>query len=578
MTVATGFKLLQSFLDTVGLGQYGDMFYQKGVTIDNFHKLTEKELNRMRLTNSALIKRLLQLSGRKENVKFKRMKQQASKRKRDPMQRFQATARKAEAAGGVSMNDTAGDSPTSPHSPDGGDSPARRKKAEYDPLSHQRPTASQCLGQATTFIPPTPMKQSRIVEDYRNARYAREGERTDTGCHIHGVSGSHCGICAELNHSTGVQRSRKEMYPFPDPTTQGPEYPEAEYDFALQFRLLQLSIDVADIHQMVWDEENAERDEMYQFFRCTIEAALAAERLEIEDEEEAVRAEILKEEKFIYKELMKAAICATVDSRKKYIDDLQKQQRQTLCHVELHERSCREAEEESEILQLIEIGAHLHHLLIKEQRDRLREIDAMDYRTRCPVCWKRKCTFHQHPWRTWSKRPTESGFSSYQSTSTSAKLREDTIKGLAGRCKDAGVFSDYEQFANQSKAMRPHIYKTKKFNRGPNKIKSGKEGLSSLRKKIDSARQTDSQTSAAQAAATTPAAAAATPAAAHPSARSAYHTAAGSHPTPTPPPTHPELNQTAMSSSQQGLNADELGHSPTAHMPRPPTPPGTAVA
>eukprot|EP00754_Rhynchopus_humris_P040332 Rhum_TRINITY_DN23379_c0_g1::Rhum_TRINITY_DN23379_c0_g1_i1::g.177707::m.177707 len=71
MAGGTEYLQLCRFLDAHGLGSYADMLFDRGVTTANFHKLSEVELAAMRLTNTALLRKILQLCARQENIRHR---------------------------------------------------------------------------------------------------------------------------------------------------------------------------------------------------------------------------------------------------------------------------------------------------------------------------------------------------------------------------------------------------------------------------------------------------------------------------------------------------------------------------
>eukprot|EP00659_Diplonema_papillatum_P022820 gene22820-34972_t len=261
---------LHQFLGGYRLGEYADSFFEKGVRVSNFDRLTTSELKAMRLTNSRLIKKILQLAAKRENVRFARQLRESAKgsKKSDKGSDTHPAAHNGEAAAVNNATTPSYKADNSErHSPEktavttlastnANTSPRSRQMVEpaadgstfepthflpFNSRTVTDPTCNQCVRNATVYIPPTPAKRQAIVDGYHEARYstlhgAAGGHSAEDAAHDHGSQAVNCAVCSELNVATQaveqqVRVVRQKSCPFPTPPAQVPQYPEPTYAF-----------------------------------------------------------------------------------------------------------------------------------------------------------------------------------------------------------------------------------------------------------------------------------------------------------------------------------------------------------
>eukprot|EP00756_Hemistasia_phaeocysticola_P046808 Hpha_TRINITY_DN20639_c0_g1::TRINITY_DN20639_c0_g1_i1::g.148101::m.148101 len=357
------------------------------------------------------------------------------------------------------------------------------------------PTANQCVRNAMVYVPPSAAKRERIVNSVRAVTQQAQGG--EGGCcdndkdrnfkyntwasatagggnpegvpleHKHGRQSCRCTVCAELGVASAdlgdrIKAVRRSEYQFPRCCSHDPNYPTPEYDYALHFRVLQLDLDSCEMVQRVTLEEVDRREALMQQMREEEALVFAQQRLVVEDEEEAVRRELLEEQGVEWRDLIVVSLGDTHDlsegGRRKNYETIQQEQCVCLNQVESYERACTEAEEEAGLLLLLEVSAHLWHLAKKERRARKMELDALDYRSRCPVCWARGCDFFNHPWKPWARGRdvTREGARNSNAANSGIMRRGSFFKGhmiptqqnmkiLTGRCQGISIVSEYER-------------------------------------------------------------------------------------------------------------------------------------
>ena len=478
------YRDLTAFLISHDLGEYVDTFFDKGMRVGNFHKLDAFELSKMRVTNTSLVRKLLQLANRRVNLKvLKKMKSDQQQQVKNKHRKTQKSDLDPNSTANTMFSSADNDvvagreafkgSETPPLPPTQNNSTMNSGRCHHQHATD--PTANQCVRNAMVYIPPSPMKRQSIVEGYRELKHSmwHGGDpNMQEHSHSHGHQAGNCSVCSELNLAAGrvedrVRSVRKEQYPFPEPGLHNPQYPIAVYDYALQFRLLQLSIDVAEMQQHVWDEELKARNVLISVMIEHIEREFEKEQNITIRLEQQFRSKVDQSEIAAWKEILSLSVNRAsniaLNTREQNYRELLFKQCICLSHVESYERQCVEAESESEVVHLIEIGAHLYHLTIREHRQRSRELDTLDYKSRCPTCWKRKCSFFRHPWKVWSSRHGVVKECSRDSdASTSGIIRKGsffkdhviptsrTVKILTGRCHGVSVVSEYKKLEMHS--------------------------------------------------------------------------------------------------------------------------------
>jgi len=364
------------------------------------------------------------------------------------------------------------------------------------------PTANQCVRNAMVYVPPSAAKRARIVETVQGMS-AQATQHSDSGCcdhkedrklkydtwasatngggnpdgvpaeHKHGRQSTRCDVCGELGVASAdlgdkIKAVRKAEYRFPRCCSHDPNYPAPECDFALHFRVLQLDLDSCAMVQRVTIEEADQRAQLMQGMLENEALVCAQQRCVVEDEEQAGRLEVSREMACEWRELLVLALGQTEHlgegGRRRDYEGIQLEQRVCLNKVEAYERACTEAEEEAGLLLLLEVSAHLWHLAKRERKARKAELDALDYKSRCPVCWTRNCDFFNHPWKPWPKGPdvltkTKSGERRRQRNAAESGgiMRrgsffkghmiptEQNMKILTGRCHGISIVSEYER-------------------------------------------------------------------------------------------------------------------------------------
>ena len=463
--VRNGFKELHAFMDKYGIAGYSDVFYDRGVTADNFHNLTEKELLAMRLTNTSLLRKILQISGKKENLKYRKMRNMASRQKNGAAaKRSRVRKDDLHSTHNTATSATTADLTTS-LSPRDNLSPTNAPTSPmiHHPQTHHQPTANQCVRNATVYIPPSPAKQQKMMDKFKTARGAASAEKKDC-CdvpHSHGHQSSNCRVCSELNITQqGVddreQAKRKDDFKFPASSLQDPSYPNPTYNFALQFRLLQISINASVFQQNTWLEETSEREYVINDIHEYIKNVKQAGREIIIGEETDARKEIDSDERFSFKSMLKETLDISSGIALTALDqshrELLKEQRKCLFHVENYERDCVAAEEEADMNGLVEISAHLFHMSSKEQKERMKEVENLDYRSRCPMCCKKKCTFFQKPWKLWSTKHQVG--KDGEEPIRAHRCSSANLQSLTGGCHGVSSVADYEKMYDFNQKMK----------------------------------------------------------------------------------------------------------------------------
>eukprot|EP01065_Artemidia_motanka_P013040 TRINITY_DN17195_c0_g1_i1.p1 TRINITY_DN17195_c0_g1~~TRINITY_DN17195_c0_g1_i1.p1 ORF type:complete len:619 (+),score=220.25 TRINITY_DN17195_c0_g1_i1:66-1922(+) len=504
----TQYKVFAEFCNRHGVGSYADLFFDRGMRLDSFHKLTVIDIRRLRITNSALVKKLLLAASRapRRQPRVPHKPRQARQPRPPPPEPLpdagdQPTGRQH--AGGLRTPEVRGSPVSSEASAEEDEEVEEAEEADVEVVDAGQvasptgsaspfakvggkvlnPTANQCVRNAMVYAPPSAAKRERILDSMRSVRYNVWAGATTAGSAVDGVPQDHghggqahrCTVCAELNIASveigdRLRAARREEYPFPRCCSHDPHYPTPDYDYAMHFRVLQLHLDVCDTQQSITTEEVVARDALMACMREHEEAVFARQRLRVEDEEEEVRKGGLRAEVAAWRDILSVAIGDSFElnegGRKKYYTKLQIEQCLCLSHVEEYERACVVAEEDAGVLFLLEVGAHLQQLAKRERKARKAELDALDYRSRCPVCWTRNCDFFHHPWRPWASGRDVMVGGARSSNQASAGIdrkgsffkghmlpTKQNMKVLTGRCHGISIVSEYERLEMHAKNL-----------------------------------------------------------------------------------------------------------------------------
>eukprot|EP01062_Namystynia_karyoxenos_P057867 TRINITY_DN4904_c1_g1_i1.p1 TRINITY_DN4904_c1_g1~~TRINITY_DN4904_c1_g1_i1.p1 ORF type:complete len:698 (+),score=190.23 TRINITY_DN4904_c1_g1_i1:106-2094(+) len=443
------YKDLADFLQQNQLGHLVGAFFERGVRRENFHCLTKAELARMRVTNSATVKRLLGLARRRANLKAANRPGSAPPGGSGAAAARSAAAHSTSQSLGASSLRTAqsvnqtgaaglsGDAsqlsalghesplPKQPFSgtpalgaaanqaePEAIPGAADRSAPAAEPV-YFKPTAAHCVRQVAVRSKPTPMRSLRLA---RRIESVQSGGDSGLGhTHTHGSQGKHCFVCAAMNMASAsvedkVSALRGSLLQFPTATMADPVYPDPE-NFALRFRLGQCDVDWHEVQLRVWTEEDGARKGLQKWILEELYRIRSRALVELIGTEQDVRAATLEEETDAWNRLLAQAAesCAGISMRmrhRSYTEALEAQ-RQCMGHAEAYERQCIEVEEDVSHVYLIEIGAHLSALVEADRRQRAAQLKALNVRDRCPVCYRIRCPFYRHPWRPWNTRGTE---------------------------------------------------------------------------------------------------------------------------------------------------------------------------
>eukprot|EP01062_Namystynia_karyoxenos_P059481 TRINITY_DN50923_c0_g1_i1.p1 TRINITY_DN50923_c0_g1~~TRINITY_DN50923_c0_g1_i1.p1 ORF type:complete len:778 (+),score=188.32 TRINITY_DN50923_c0_g1_i1:161-2335(+) len=542
--MTTHYKEFSDFCLGQGLGSYIDVFFERGVRLHSFHRLTKQELARMRITNSALVKRCIraaQVAPRPGRAR--RQKADAPPPAQTDMlpQTGLEAAAAAEAAAareGLAPSPPAVSSAAAPGPdtanagvdklatarseqlqstaatlrtavsqprPQGAGSPRPQRPvvtASRGAATSPRPgspsgataveppagtvlhpTANQCVRNAMVYVPPSSAKRERILDCMRSMQYGVWATATSAGApvegieaeHGHGGQAHHCSVCAELNVASSeigdrLRAARREEYPFPRVCPHDPQYPVPEYDYAMQFRMLQLNLDACGMQHRMLEQEKEAREDLLDEMRAEEQALFAAQRHRLEVEEAEARRKLMAEQMEEWSETIEAHLghghALTQAGRAREWAFLQQEQCICLVNVEAYERGCIDAEEEADLLLLYEVSSHLTQLAARERRARKAELDALDYRSRCPTCWSRNCDFFRHPWRPWPSGRDELRPGARCSNQAGAGIQrkgsffkghmlptKQNMRVLTGRCHGISIVSEYERLEMHAKHL-----------------------------------------------------------------------------------------------------------------------------